>query len=390
MKPTLKIGLIADDFTGAMDSGAQFSCSKLSVQLRIIGKPSGDVAIINTASREISKSEAVTRNIDACRLLVDRQLFKKIDSTLRGHVGAEVEAILSASYYRKAIICPAAPLQGRTILDGVLFINGVPLKETSFNDDPIYPAKSSYVVELIKAPTARISLDLVRAPLEQLTAAITSANQPLLIADAETPEDLLSLSHAILATNSLPCGAFGLAKAFLEALNVDTNVSSPFQPEWPVLVLVGSANQMAREQVRILETLPDCLVLKLGATPPPEIFEQIFDQKPFNKRILVLSANQDRTICSPEWIRFGKTVSEIGRNLLESFQPQTIGVIGGETATYFCELVMAESIQILGETMPGIPYGRIQGGRLDQHLLITKAGGFGEPGTLKNIFISKE
>jgi len=390
MTTTPKIGLIADDFTGAMDSGAQFSYSQLGVHFRFAGSPSGDVEIINTASREIPAPDAVERVQAACRTLAGRILFKKIDSTLRGHVGEEIEAVLEASSYQKAVICPAAPLQGRTVRSGVLSINGIPLEQTAFKDDPLYPAKTSRLSELVGKPVVHLSLELLRGPLTGLTTAITTSPLPLLTTDAESPDDLFTLARAIFAAQALPCGAFGLARAYLQALEVEPVSHPPFQPGGAVLVLVGSANQVAREQIARLETRPDSVVLRFGPLATPETIQQVFDLLPSNKRILVLCAAQDRTVRTPEWLRFGQTVSETGLAVLVKFQPKTILVVGGETVTHFCQHASVESIEILGEAAPGVPYGRMRGGRLDQRLLITKAGGFGTPETLTNILYPTE
>jgi uncharacterized protein YgbK (DUF1537 family) len=380
-----QIGLIADDFTGAMDSGAQFSHSPLGVHFRFAGQSTGDVEIVNTASREINEAQAVARARNVCQLLTGRQLFKKIDSTLRGHVAAEIEAILSASPYRKAVICSAAPLQGRTIRDGVLYIDGVPLEQTAFKDDPVYPATSSLVSELIGKRTSRLSLREVRGSVEELAHAICGSGYPLITVDAETPEDLLAIARAILMANALPCGAFGLAKAYLEALELPSVPQAVFHTEGRVLILVGSANQIGRDQARRLETRPDSLVVKLDCVPDVATLKQSLSLLPSNTRILVLCADQGQVVRSPEWLRFGRTVSDVAVGLLDLFQPETILVIGGETVTYFCDLLETESIQILGEATPGIPFGRIHGGRLDGCLLVTKAGGFGHASTLTDI-----
>jgi len=386
-----KIGLIADDFTGAMDSGAQFSYSRLGVHFRFAGLPGGDVEIIDTASREIPEPESVARVQAACSSLAGRNLFKKIDSTLRGHVGAEILAVLSASPYRKAVICPAAPLQGRTVLNGLLYVNGVPLERTSFKDDPVYPVRTSCLADLVGKPVSHLALDLVRGSLEQLTGAIISSSHTLLTADAETSDDLYALARAILASNALPCGAFGLAKAYLQALDLLPAERPALQVAGRVLVIAGSANEVTRRQIEQLESFPDSLVLKMGASSSLAEIESTLGPLPSNKRVLVLCANQDKTIRTPAWLRFGKTVSAVAFGLFDHFQPRTIFVIGGETASYFCQLAKTESIEILGEAAPGIPYGRIQGGKLDGCQLITKAGGFSTPDILVRIlYPSKE
>ena len=391
MKTFPKIGLIADDFTGAMDSGAQFSYSPLGVHFRFAGETTGDVEIINTASREIDEAAARTRVDSACKILSGRQLFKKIDSTLRGHVAAEIKTILSMSHqYNKAVICSAAPLQGRLIRNGILYVNNVPLEQTSFKDDPVYPARTSKVAELLVSPVSHLSLEQVRGSVAKLSTAILESDQDLITADAETEDDLLKLARVIHLTNSLPCGAFGLARAFLKAVDIPPVHKTPFVPHGRVLLLAGSANQITRDQLRKLESHPETQLLKFDCTPNVASLKQSLSRVPLHKRIFILCADQEKTVRSPEWLRFGQTVSEVAFELLDAIRVETVFVIGGETVTYFCELLQTESIEILGEASSGIPYGRIHGGRLSQHMLITKAGGFGQADTLANILFPEK
>lgn len=391
MKTFPKIGLIADDFTGAMDSGAQFSNSPMDVHFRFTGESIGDVEIVNTASREIDETSASTRVWNISRLLTGRQLFKKIDSTLRGHVAAEIEAVLSANHqYVKAVICSAAPRQGRTIRNGILYINDIPLEQTSFKDDPVYPARTSKVAELIARPVLQLFLGQIRGSQEKLSSVILESEHKLIAADAETEDDLLKLARAIHLTNSLPCGAFGLAKAFLEVLDIPYLHQSLFAPHGRILLLAGSANQTTRDQLKRLKVHPESHILRLGSAPDLALLKRCLSRVPFDKRIFILCADLDTTIHSPEWLRFGRTVSKVALELLDTILPETVFVIGGETVTYFCELLGTDSIKILGEAAPGIPFGRIHGGRLDQHTLITKAGGFGQPDTLVNILFPEK
>jgi uncharacterized protein YgbK (DUF1537 family) len=391
MKTFPKIGLIADDFTGAMDSGAQFSYFPLGVHFRFAGELTGDVEIINTASREIDEVAARTRVDSACKILSGRQLFKKIDSTLRGHVVAEIKTILSISHqYNKAVICSATPLQGRVIRNGVLYVNNVPLEQTSFKDDPVYPARTSKVAELLISPVSYLSLEQVRGSVAKLSSAILESEHELITADAETEADLLKLARVIQLTNSLPCGAFGLARAFLSAVDIPPVHKPPFIPHGRVLLLAGSASQITRDQLRKLESHPETQLLKFDCTPNVASLKHSLSRVPLHKRTFILCADQEKTVRSPEWLRFGQTASEVAFELLDAIRVETVFVIGGETVTYFCELLQTESIEILGEASPGIPYGRIHGGRLNQHMLITKAGGFGQTDTLANILFPEK
>jgi uncharacterized protein YgbK (DUF1537 family) len=267
------------------------------------------------------------------------------------------------------VICSAAPLQGRVIRNGVLYVNNVPLEQTSFKDDPVYPARTSKVAELLVSPVSYLSLEQVRGSVAKLSTAILESEHELITADAETEDDLLKLARVIHLTNSLPCGAFGLARAFLKAVDIPPVHKTPFVPHGRVLLLAGSANQI---------------------TPNVASLKQSLSRVSLHKRIFILCADQEKTVQSPEWLRFGQTASEVAFELLDAFRVETVFVIGGETVTYFCELLQTESIEILGEASPGIPYGRIHGGRLSQHMLITKAGGFGQADTLANILFPEK
>jgi uncharacterized protein YgbK (DUF1537 family) len=288
------------------------------------------------------------------------------------------------------VICSAAPLQGRVIHNGVLYLNNVSLEQTSFKDDPVYPARTSKVAELLDSPVSSLSLEQVRGSVAKLSTAILESNRELISADAETEADLLKLARAIQLTNSLPCGAFGLARAFLNAVDIPPVSKTPFIPHGRVLLLAGSANQITRDQLRKLESKPETQLLKFDCRPNVASLKQSLSRAPLHKRIFILCADQEKTIRSPEWLRFGQTASEVAFELLDAIQVETVFVIGGETVTYFCELLRTESIEILGEASPGIPYGRIHGGRLSQRMLITKAGGFGQADTLANILFPEK
>ncbi len=135
-------------------------------------KPSrrADVLIINTESRAVSAelaAKAVRRALAPwCETIAPPQVYKKIDSTFRGNVGAEVVAAMQASGSRMAVIAAAIPSAGRTTQNGLCLVNGVPLLETEFASDPKTPVTSSRIAELIALqsgiPVYEVHLEEVR------------------------------------------------------------------------------------------------------------------------------------------------------------------------------------------------------------------------------------
>lgn len=147
------IAVIADDITGAAEMAG--IAHRLGLRVKLTMRPESasdcDVLVIATDTRSMTEEEAAAGSARVAGALgampdVD-SLFKKTDSALRGHVVAELEAILANTGYRKALYLPANPSKGRTIRDGVYYIGGKPLHETDFSFDPEFPAFSSRLIE---------------------------------------------------------------------------------------------------------------------------------------------------------------------------------------------------------------------------------------------------
>lgn len=146
--------VIADDITGAAEiAGIAFSKGH---QVRLVcggsvccDNVAAQTTVIATDTRSISEAEAIaeTRRITSAFSLQPSAFFKKTDSALRGHVVAELEALMQATGYKRAVYMPANPSKGRIIKDGIYFINGKPIHETDFSFDPEFPAKTSVLRE---------------------------------------------------------------------------------------------------------------------------------------------------------------------------------------------------------------------------------------------------
>ena len=124
--------VLADDLTGAMDTGIQFR--KYGLQTSVIvsaddcelrGDACAEAISINNSSRELSGTEAYEKTLRAVRRLSlspQDVLYKKIDSMMRGNPVQEIDAALEASGCRKAIVAPSFPQEGRVVRLGVLHL----------------------------------------------------------------------------------------------------------------------------------------------------------------------------------------------------------------------------------------------------------------------------
>ena len=147
--------VIADDITGAAEMAGIAFCQGQQVRLVCGGSVCGcgtatyGTTVIATDTRSMSEAEAVaeTRRITSAFIHHTSAIFKKTDSALRGHVVAELSALMEATGYQRAVYLPANPSKGRIIKDGVYYINGKAIHETDFSFDPEFPAKTSVLRE---------------------------------------------------------------------------------------------------------------------------------------------------------------------------------------------------------------------------------------------------
>jgi uncharacterized protein YgbK (DUF1537 family) len=197
MNPRLLV--IADDLTGALDTGVQFAragvrtkvvtLGHLARVLRSCGEP---VLVVDTESRHLAADQAGSRVascVHAARARGVDRFYKKTDSTLRGNVGAELAALITASGGRELSFVPALPKAGRVTRSGIQLVDGVSLHESSFARDPREPVLGASVAAIIGSQS-RITVATVGRGEDPATV-LARRGQPLIVAfDAETDEDL--------------------------------------------------------------------------------------------------------------------------------------------------------------------------------------------------------
>src|SRR3954453_22347647 len=150
------VGIVADDLTGAADGGVQLARAGYRTAVAFHGAPVAadaarlDAVALDTDSRALAPDATRARVRDAVRAVAAAPIvMKKIDSTLRGHVGAEVGAALEAAGRRVAVVAPAFPAAGRTTDGGVQRLDGEPVHRTRFAHDPVSPVREAHLPTLL-------------------------------------------------------------------------------------------------------------------------------------------------------------------------------------------------------------------------------------------------
>ena len=248
-----KLAVIADDLSGAGDSGLQFA--KRGLRTVVLIDPSAaadlardeqpDVVVLDTDSRQVPSAEAGRRVRDAAwavRRLGAPIVYKKIDSTLRGNLGAELATLLDVFPGAGAIVAPAYPAAGRSVVGGRLLVRGVELAASEFARDPIWPMTDSRAAMAVRRQSwlrvGEILLEVVRWRSGGVLAGVEEhygAGRPICVADAETVADLACIARAIALRPGrlIGVGSAGLAEEYAEAFGLTGEGASEPAPGGP-------------------------------------------------------------------------------------------------------------------------------------------------------------
>lgn len=407
----MEIAIIADDLTGAADSGVQLASSGYRTAVVFWGVPVPpaedlDAAALDTDSRSLPAGFAAKRVVEAGHAVRDaRVVYKKIDSTLRGPISAEIAAALGASRRIKAVVAPAFPSVGRTTEDGVLLVDGEPVHETGFAHDPYTPVFESHIPSLLSEAFSSVASLSVSRIREGQPVSDALDNADCLVADTESDEDLEALVRAVADPSSvLWVGSAGLARAFGRVYPGphDNALSETPAPASRALVVVGSVNEVAREQLRHLteESGVTPVVLDTAALISGSCEEVVAETAEVFRSALsgrggavlysttgeeVEAALRDSSV-SGDGIsgRVSDALAQVVAGLSEENHFDALVLTGGDTAVRVARELGATGILLEGEIEPGIPVGTLLGPR--PYRVITKAGGFGSPETLSDAF----
>ena len=270
------VTIIADDLSGATDSAV--ACAERGLETVVV---LGDTSDPGTA--EAIAFDADTRRLtsgaaaaETARLVGTYTkahagwLFKKVNSTLRGHVGPEIAALLNARRHLTdrqagqrtiAVFAPAFPALGRTTVNGRQHLNGVPLEETELWQREGIAGGASLLDMMNSAglESRLVPIETIRGGANSIRAAMADAAEQadVLICDAETEEDLAALARASLeiAIDPVWAGSAGLIGPLLDAADVsrkNPTLPQPLLSAGPLLFVVGSLSSVSRRQAERL------------------------------------------------------------------------------------------------------------------------------------------
>jgi len=379
------ISVIADDLTGAADAGVQLVQAgyRTAVFFRASGLLAEDLDAVcrDTDSRTRPAGFAAKRVVEVAHAVCHASIvYKKLDSTLRGNVAAELAAAFGATGRERTIVAPAFPAAGRTTVGGTQLVHGVPVDETDMQNDPHTPVREAHVPTLLADAFASVGTLDVGDLADPGRVRLILEESECVVADAERDADLEALVRAVPDPDRvLWAGSAGLALALGSVYPGPRAGDAGVQraPVRPVLVVVGSLSGVAREQVRRL-------VGEYG-----EVAVEVGEVDALEKAVAtardVLAERVCAVVHSPASKSHPRTpilgpLAEVAALLSQEGCFEGLVLTGGATAVGVARRLGASGIGLMGEVEAGVPIGALIGP--NPCPVVTKAGGFGGPDTL--------
>lgn len=395
----MRLVVLADDLTGALDTGIQFA--KLGIRTELYPAVSSlrdalagsgtEVFVINTSTRHLTEREAYQRLYEAAaaaKAYGADAILKKTDSGLRGNIGSEISAVMDGAEGLVLHFLPSYPAMNRITQNGVHYIDGICVSESVFGRDPFEPVKESRVSCLISGTGKRIwdSHDIWRG------------EPGIVIWDASAEAEMQELTNRLERRQPaeeihLWAGCAGLAAALAGGLPFKRRPQQRQEKTGRLLVICGSVNEVTARQAAAAarggffrKTIPPEALLS-DAGPSPSVLRELLQKYREGFSCIADTGFADReeierecrrADCSPKEMgrRVSASLGELAVNIMEREPGAAMMVIGGDTLQAVTDRMGFDRLELLGELVPGVVRIRARKDKREW-ILLTKSGGFG-------------
>lgn len=403
---TIKIGCVADDFTGASDAASFLMAGGLKTIL-IDGIPAGDfetdcdAIVVALKSRTQKTSDAVSDSLAAFRWLKEQgaaHLYFKycstFDSTKTGNIGPVLDSVLEEFNAKHSIISPALPVNKRTVKDGVLYIDDIPLAQTHMKHHPLTPMWASKIEDLISPQGKYQTLNLNYATLQKPAAEIKAMveafgadKEHFYVVPDYVNEDNATKVAEVFGDDFVLSGGSGILAALSRKyIQNSTATMINSKTAGKGIVLAGSCSQATLEQIEDYK--------KKGAVSykvdPVKVFNNeitVDDVWKFvsdngDKEVLIYSSDNTENVLNAQKLgrdaiseKLEKLTAEIAVKAVEDRYKRII-IAGGETSSAVTKALAYQSF-VIGESIaPGVP---IMSPTQNTDLkIVLKSGNFGQ------------
>jgi len=405
--------IIADDLTGACDTGVQLATARDPCPVLLADRPGRLSAprlatllerrgrlVVDTESRHSSAADAGERVRAAARAAgAASVVFKKIDSTLRGNIVVETRALREVFPRRIVVVAPAFPAAGRTTAGGICLVDGIPVHETGFARHPRSPVRTSRIADLVDGGDRALnaSADRLGRVVEE------AAPGTVIIVDACSDEELSEVARIVglQPGRYLPVGTAGLARAMgsvlgAGAVGAENDGRRPSDRrfveagrERPVLGLVGSLNERSRRQARFVRDGGVAVEIVLDARNARATARAAVTRLRAGRDVLVISPSE-ATRDDDASRRLALAFGAVARAALRGVEGLALFLTGGDTALAAMGALRVRELEVYRELAPGVPIVGLLAERARNGAIavpaVTKAGGFGDDDAIARAF----
>lgn len=410
--------VIADDLTGANDTGVQYTKFGYTPAVvfqkeSLLKEKNRGVYIYDTDSRSLRPEEAYKAVYEAVKIVeeaVPKTIYKKIDSTLRGNIGSELDALFAAGSSDFIVVNPAFPENGREVREGNLYVHGVPLADTDIQHSPGQRFQSSFLHDIISEQSVHQSHHLTQEQFKEqdllpLLQELKKKGIVYLTLDYHQEQDIKSHLQKIKDTEFqfMWAGSAGLAGYLPDLYQFhrkkevqdDTDLRAA-----SALFIIGSRSSVTQKQLDTLlrekivhYALDPEIFFTSGWKSDPlivEMFKRFAEDPPHNlcislqntekhvQNILHIVENKGWTM--EQGTKFiAASLGELVRKINEHYRYKSLVMTGGDISKAVCQALDVTSFVLNKELESGIPIGRLEG-KFDP-IAITKAGAFGKEDT---------
>ncbi|MCL6632613.1 MAG: four-carbon acid sugar kinase family protein [Alicyclobacillus herbarius] len=391
----MNILVFGDDLTGCNAEAVLFRQLGWQAQTllrhdQVLPPRRGVATIWNTGTRLLPPAEAAQRVQALMRRVLaewgtDTRFAKRIDSTFRGPIGAEAEAMLKLLPERAVgvVVC-AFPASGRTVRGGRLYVHGVPVDETEIARDIHTPVTSANLVELLRQQTSLPVLSLTSAEVEQGFSAVAGRysslgrERLLVICDAETDDDIATLarSFATWPVPVLPIDPGPFTAQYFSALAAGQN---------RVFLVCGSPMPTTSRQLDYLETRLGRELIRIHPMSLVKADTRAESLQAYTAQVAdafsrqrVVGVRTDGVACSGgRAVDVSEALAELTEAVLKTVPLNGLYVTGGEVAYEVLHRLRAEALEPIHEVWPLCILSRVVSGPYANLRVVTKGGSVG-------------
>lgn len=398
----VKLLVIADDFTGALDTGVQFAAS--GAETRVVTNIEYDfsrtgrevqVLVLVAETRHVKWEEAYRMVYGIAKRACESgipYLYKKTDSALRGNIGSELKAVLDAAGKHTLHFLPAFPRMNRVTRNGIHYIDGSPVHESVFGKDPFEPVTCSYIPDMMRGEVPVTVVESMDGWERQ---------NGVMVYDASTDEELMSIGSFLKEKGELglTAGCAGFAAVLPQLLGLSGKRRERISLDKKLLVACGSVNPIT---VRQLDYAERAGMKRIRLTPEQKLEKDYLESEEGNRALeewtktaleeecCIFDTNDlpgCRAACEYAGshglsldelrVRIADTLGRVVEHLVRAGVKSTMLLTGGDTLMGFMRHIGCDEIVPVCEMAPGTVLSQVDiDGRT--YSIISKSGGFGE------------